>query len=198
MELQTIRSRVRRNLANIDAVAFSDTDMDSEINSIYKEIARNYRFSRLDYALSIQTQPNVDTYTVPTNIIRISEPFYIDGQKLQVYTDRKQFPLKSSTSTSSEPLAVLIDKRQIQTYPTPDDVYTINFVGNTLPDELVNDTDEPIDGWEKCIIAGATMNIMLSFRDDYVKNWVEMYQHYFNELVESEEVYKQTDIGGAF
>ena len=196
LELQKIRTNVRRNLANIDSAEVSDGDLNDVINSIYKEIARKYRFSILDYAMSIQTQAGKNTYTVPQNVIRISKPFYINGQKLKTCTDRQKFPL--DTTTESSPIAVLLDKRQITLYPTPDDVYTINFIGNVLPDDLVNDTDEPFDGWENCIIAGSTMRIMLMLRDDYVKNWVEMYQYYMNELIQSEETYKIEEIGRAF
>ena len=196
LELQKIRTNVRRNLANIDSAEVSDGDLNDVINSIYKEIARKYRFSILDYAMSIQTQAGKNTYTIPQNVIRISKPFYINGQKLKTCTDRQKFPF--GTTTESPPIAVLLDKRQITLYPTPDDVYTINFIGNVLPDDLVNDTDEPFDGWENCIIAGSTMRIMLMLRDDYVKNWVEMYQYYMNELIQSEETYKVEEIGRAF
>jgi len=198
MYLKTIRNRVRANLANISTAEYSDDNLDAVVNEVYKEIARSYRFANLDYTLDIQTVKDKAEYTVPNNVLRISEPIYLKGDtntRLKFYTDRKYFPINTF---SAKPMAVLADKRQLIFYPTPDDAYYIYFTGNCLPDDLSDDLDEPITGWENCIIAGATFKIMLTLRDDYAKYWGEMYQHYNDELIGYEEVYKIKEIRGAF
>lgn len=201
MNLKTIRNRARTNLANLSTTAYSDASLTSIINEVYDEIARSYRFAKLDYTLSIQTVADKADYTIPDNVLRISEPIYIAGDTndyLRFVTDREYFPISASSDTSNKPIYVLADKRQFTFYPVPDDAYDVYFTGNCLPDDLSDDLDEPITSWENCIIAGTTFKVMLTVRDDYTKYWGEMYRHYLDELIGQEEVYKIRNIRGAF
>ena len=202
MNLKQIRTRIRRNLANISTDLLSDDDLNVEINKVYEDIAKSHRFEKLDYDVNILTIEGKAKYTIPDNVIRVSEPFYIKGDiaitYLKVYTNNLIFPVSHPDDTKGTPRAVLIDKRQFTFYPVPDKEYEIWFTGNCLPDKLTEDTDEPISGWEDCIIAGTTAKLMLGIRDDYAGKWASMYEYYLKRLISTEQVFTVYEIGRAF
>lgn len=146
MDFGTLRSRFRVRIGNPTTTDVSDVVLNQCINDAYMEIGDKYRFLRADGRDTFVTTPNVGIYIISAATQLVKKVWdRTNGVVLEKVGERYAAQTDYDSALTGKPMKYLRYEDYIQLFPTPDGVYTIEFMFKRQQiTALAGDTDVPI------------------------------------------------------
>lgn len=157
-----MRTRWRRVTGKPSAYQISNGDIDTVINDYYQdEFVQQVCPPELKGWYEFSTVASTGSQDLPVTVGSIQAPAYIDGERVDLFTDIGGFydiyPL--SDTTEHEPQALLLEDRSLIIRPIPDDVYAVKIRKFARPEELSGNSSAPLkNSWALSIIYGSARN----------------------------------------
>lgn len=142
-EMETMLRKLVNNPATADQPASTLYEC---LNLGNADLCDRINFRELRTRLRFDTDDQHNLYTLPADFYEVKHIRYADsddrGGELEKVSDRIAFELDSG-SVAGRPQYYRIWGKEIQLYPPPDDVYTIEIVGRQKPAVMAAPTDIP-------------------------------------------------------
>lgn len=148
MDLDALRTRVRR-LTSIQSTAIlTDAELNQIINEVYHEVAGQYDWPWLHVEDTVSISSGDRTATLPVTVQEVKSVVSEDGTdraRLHAVSFNDIEGLFEDELEDGEPVVwALQDETTLAFHPPADQSYTFHVRGLLQPDDLSVDTDEPI------------------------------------------------------
>lgn len=165
-----MQSDFRRLTGKRTTTQMSDADVKEALNNFY-QLLFPLLVSPPEFKgwYSVTLADGVETYALPSTIVAVSGPVYLDDVPINFYTDHEQFfneyPMDSTDK--GEPSGVLLFDRTLYVRLIPDGAYALVLRKvSSVPDALVDGTDTPLnESWGRAITYGAAMENLSDAQD---------------------------------
>ncbi len=181
MNLSELRTEVR-DVINRSVDAFSNADIDENINRVLRVVAIGFTFEDMRKTYSTSTIADQKIYNYPTDMKDVYSLRLIDGassRKLLVKNQRafdKMYPYPEQQSTG-RPEVYVDYGSYFQVHRVPDAAYEIHMRCSIYPAVMSTDAAEPlITGIDPAIVAGASAFSFARIREpEFAEYWNGVY-----------------------
>ena len=148
----------------------SNADVKTKLNNFYQiQFPRIVSPPRFKGWYEFNTVASDEDYDLPSTVLSISGPCYLDDQRIDFYTDAALFydTYEMDDTDEDEPTGVLLFDRTLIVRKIPDDAYTIKLRKvSSVPDALSADDDTPDNElWGKVITYGSALEYVSLAKD---------------------------------
>lgn len=173
--LSRIRERIRELTGKPDTSQISNEEILARVNDFYINILPSeIDCQPLRSWYEFDTVDGTGTQTLPSTVIAVEDPVFLDGDEINFWTDDKLFYAlyPFSFTDEQEPSDILLDGRTLYIRPIPDGIYTIKIRAYLQPGvELSDDADVPTDDqWGPFIAYGVSIEMLQADGDTQQAN----------------------------
>lgn len=143
MDLTTARGKLRTRIGNPSTGEVPDSTLTECINIAQREIATKFKFYSSRVEGTITTASGTSDYALPSNV-KVVRSVWDVTNKLKLRRAGERFNAEALTlygTNYAKPQWYGRVGSNIRLYPTPDDVYSIKYLGKQIPTDLSADAD---------------------------------------------------------
>lgn len=144
MQLSVMRDTLRRRIGNPSTVDTPNSDLTSNINSAYEEIANRFRFRAMRKSTTVPTVNGTLAYGLPADAVAIINIRDATNEKRLIKLDDKRRAALVDVATTGKPTAYFLLQTTYELYPKPDGVYSIILFYKASYTGLSADGDIPV------------------------------------------------------
>lgn len=193
-----MRTRWRKVTGKLSDNQISNDEVDDALNDFYQDKFPQFvKPPELRGWYEFNTSASTGSQDLPYTVAAVEAPAYLDGDRIDIYTDVGRFydlyPL--SDTTENQPDGILIEDRSLIIRQIPDDTYAIKIRKFSRPDALSLDADAPLqNSWALAIVYGSARDHMQEEGDANEANDIDILFKDQLKVIQS-EIISQIPVG---
>lgn len=171
MDLDTMRTSLRKKIGNPTTGEVADADLTGYLNTAYRRIANRYAFRKMRGRATFDTVASTYQYSLPSNAVAVTAVRnQTDKVKLDRIGEHQVARYTTDVTTEGSPVQYARFENYIQLFPVPDAVYTIEVYYKVVITALSANADVPVipESWHEGIVLLARW-VYYDEQPDYAK-----------------------------